>query len=168
MRHNNKVKKLGKEKSHREAMLRNLATSIILYEKVKTTEAKAKEAVKIVEKLITASKDKSQMLAIRKIQKVVYDKNASKKLIESLKDRYKDRQSGFTRITAIKNLFRQVKPGGYLLLTFDYPRVNLEEIEKLIGLECDKTGDYLNGYNSISPNNKYGNLNIIYLILEKA
>jgi len=103
MRHNNKVKKLGKEKSHREAMLRNLATSIILYEKVKTTEAKAKEAVKIVEKLITASKDKSQMLAIRKIQKVVYDKNASKKLIESLKDRYKDRQSGFTRITAIKN-----------------------------------------------------------------
>jgi len=103
MRHLNKVKKLNKEKSHRKAMLRNLATSVILYEKVKTTDVKAKEAVKIVNKLISISKKENQMVAIRDIQKIVFDKNASKKLIEDLKSRYKDRKSGYTRIIALKN-----------------------------------------------------------------
>lgn len=102
MRHRNKVKKLSKDTSHRKAMLRNLATSIILYENIKTTEAKASEAVKLVEKLINFSKKEDKSVAIRQIQKIVLDKNASKKLIEELNKRYKDRNSGYTRILPLK------------------------------------------------------------------
>jgi large subunit ribosomal protein L17 len=103
MRHGKKVKKLSKERSHRVAMLRNLATSVILYEKIKTTQAKAKEAVKLVDKLIDYSKKDDKKSAIRLIQKIVFDNNASKKLIEQLKDRYKDKKSGYTRITALSH-----------------------------------------------------------------
>lgn len=71
------------------------------------------------------------------------------------------------RINAINNLFNQVKCGGYLVLSFDYPRVDLGEIESLVGVKCSDFNDRLNGSNSINPNNKYNDLNIVYLILKK-
>lgn len=71
------------------------------------------------------------------------------------------------RIISIENLFKQVKSGGYLILTFDYPSVKLIEIEELIGVKCKDSLDKLNGSNSINPNHIYSNLNIIYLILKK-
>jgi hypothetical protein len=71
------------------------------------------------------------------------------------------------RLLAIENLFKQVKLNGHLILTFDYPRVNLSEIEALIDFKCKKSINALNGENSASPNINYKDLNIIYLILEK-
>lgn len=71
------------------------------------------------------------------------------------------------RIRAIDNLFKQVKPNGYLILTFDYPRVNLNEIQKFLNKECANKIQPLNGGNSINPNNNYENLNIVYLIIQK-
>jgi len=71
------------------------------------------------------------------------------------------------RINAIENLFKQVKVNGYLILTFDYPRVNLNEIETLINEKCVNIDNILNGANSIISNENYKNLNIIYLILQK-
>ncbi len=71
------------------------------------------------------------------------------------------------RILSIQNLFKQVKAGGYLIMTFDYPRVNLVEIETLVGSKCHEKINVLNGENSINPNINYKNLNIIYLILKK-
>ena len=56
MKHQHKGKILGRKKEPREAMLRNLATSLVIYEKIKTTKAKAKTVKPIVEKLITAGK----------------------------------------------------------------------------------------------------------------
>jgi len=104
MRHNNKKNKLNAgSSSHLKAMMRNLATSVILHERVKTTAKKAKIVTPIVEGLITTVKKKDTVNAIREINKVVYDVNASKKLVEVLKDRYKDRESGFTRTTKFKN-----------------------------------------------------------------
>ena len=56
MRHRNKGKILDRKKSPREALLRNLATSVVLYEKVRTTRAKAKAVAPLVEKYITLAK----------------------------------------------------------------------------------------------------------------
>jgi len=99
MRHRVKSKRLNRDKAHLDSMLRNLATSIILYEKVKTTRPKAKLVKPIVEKLISASKKDSKVNALRQLNSYLLDKNASKKLTRELADRYKDRQSGFVRLT---------------------------------------------------------------------
>lgn len=101
MRHRIKKVKLGRDKDHRKALLRNLATSIIIYEKIKTTKAKAKAVAPVVEKLINTAKKENETNAIRKINRIVLDKNASKKLIKELKKKYQDRKSGYTRIINI-------------------------------------------------------------------
>lgn len=101
MRHRNKKNSLNVENDHQKAMIRNLVTSIILYEKVKTTAKKAKISAPIVEKLISTVKKKEAREAIREINKVVFDKNASKKLMQELKERYGKKDSGFTRITKV-------------------------------------------------------------------
>ncbi len=95
---------MNMQKDHAAALLRNLATSIILYEKVTTTASRAKRVQPIVENLITAAKTKDIMNAIRQINETVFDKNAGKKLMEVLKERYKERDGGYTRI--IKTGFR--------------------------------------------------------------
>ena len=99
MRHAVKSKRLNRDGAHLDSMLRNLTTSIILYEKVKTTRSKAKLVKPIVEKLITKTKKASTMQAMRTLNAYLPDKNASKKLVRELKDRYKDRSSGFVRMT---------------------------------------------------------------------
>ncbi len=99
MRHQVKSKRLNRNEAHLDSMLRNLATSIILYEKVKTTKAKAKIIKPIVEKLITSAKKSSGMNTYRRLNAYLLDKNASKKLVRELLDRYKDRNSGFVRLT---------------------------------------------------------------------
>lgn len=91
------------QRDHLKAVIRNLATSIILFENVKTTKAKAKLVQPVVEDLITKAKTKDTIQAIRQINKVVFDENAGKKLLEVLKARYKDRQGGYTRIVKLEN-----------------------------------------------------------------
>lgn len=99
MRHRSKSKRVNRHSAHLNAMLKNLATSIILYEKVKTTEAKAKLVKPVVEKLISKAKKDSAMNAYRALNAYLPDKNASKKLMEELNKRYKDRDSGYVRLT---------------------------------------------------------------------
>jgi len=97
MRHRKKGKILDRKKEPRKALLRNLATSIIIYEKVKTTKAKAKAVKPIVEKLITTAK-KNDLTARRKLLEILYHKKAVNKALEVLGPRYKDRKGGYTRI----------------------------------------------------------------------
>src|SRR3989338_8285531 len=97
MRHQKKVKSLDRNTAARKALLRNLATSIIVYEKVKTTKAKAKAVKPLVEKMITAAK-KNDLTSRRKLIAVLYHKKAVNKALEVLGPRYKDRQGGYTRI----------------------------------------------------------------------
>lgn len=89
------------QRDHRGLLLRNLATSVILFEKVKTTDAKAKQVRPIVESLITKAKTCDEQSAIRLIGAIVLDKNASKKLLEVLKPRYAKRSGGYTRIVKL-------------------------------------------------------------------
>lgn len=100
MRHRKKNKILGREKAPRQALLRNLATSLVLHEKIKTTEAKAKALRPVIEKYITLAK-KGDLHARRELLKFFYLENAAKKLIEDLGPRYKQRKGGYTRIVKI-------------------------------------------------------------------
>lgn len=100
MRHGNTNKTLDRKKAPRELMLRNMASSIIIYEKVTTTEAKAKVVRSLVEKMITVAKV-GTLAARRELIATLPQENAVKKAIEVLAVRYKDRQGGYTRITKL-------------------------------------------------------------------
>ncbi|MBU0722194.1 50S ribosomal protein L17 [Patescibacteria group bacterium] len=97
MRHRVKGKKLDRKKAPREAMLKNLASSIIIYEKVKTTEAKAKTVKPLLEKIITAS-IKGDLASRRELIRLLPQKMAVKKAMEILAIKYKGRQGGYSRI----------------------------------------------------------------------
>jgi ribosomal protein L17 len=87
-------RKLGVTSSHRRALLRNMATSLFMHEKVETTLAKAKELRPFAERLITDAKQGKHFMVRRQIaDKVVY-----KKLFEVLAPRYRERPGGYTRI----------------------------------------------------------------------
>jgi len=97
MRHRKKGKILDRKKESRKALLRSLTTSLILFEKIKTTEAKAKALKPIIEKLITKGK-KGDLMTRRELSKYLYVNNAVKKVLEDLSPRYKDKKGGYTRI----------------------------------------------------------------------
>ena len=97
MRHKKVGKKFGREKGPRKAMLESLATSLVLYEKVVTTEAKAKAVRPIVEKLITRGKEKS-VHNKQQINSVLKDTKATQKILDVLGPKYKTRKGGYTRI----------------------------------------------------------------------
>ncbi len=103
MRHRVKQKKLNMQKDHRRSVLRSLATSIILFEAVETTAARAKMVQPLVESLITKAKTQDQVTAIRSIKAVAFDENVGRKVMEVLKDRYATRQGGYTRIIKLGN-----------------------------------------------------------------
>jgi large subunit ribosomal protein L17 len=101
MRHKVKKVKLGSDKDHTTAIMRNLAMSVIIYEKIKTTTAKAKAVQPFVERLITIAKKENKREAIRHIERLLQHANGSKKLMEVIAAKYKDRTSGYTRITKL-------------------------------------------------------------------
>jgi len=100
MRHRSKGRILGRKTASRKGLLANLAQSIILYEKVRTTEAKAKEARSLVERLITIGK-KPTLASRRLLLSRLPTANAVKKVLEVLGPRYVKRAGGYTRISKI-------------------------------------------------------------------
>lgn len=100
MRHRNKTKTLARSKSAREALLRDLATSVVVYEKVKTTEGKAKAVQPVVERLITLSK-KGDLATRRRLLSFFTTKQPVEKLMDVLGPRYEKREGGYTRLFKI-------------------------------------------------------------------
>src|SRR5690606_10950019 len=103
MRHNKKFNHLGRKKAHREAMLSNMATSLIMHKRIFTTVPKAKELRKYVEPLITRSKEDSTN-SRRVVFSLLQDKNAVTELFQTVSQKVADRPGGYTRI--IKTGFR--------------------------------------------------------------
>lgn len=101
MEHRKNRLRLNQKPHHAGLMLRNLATSVVLYEAVRTTRKRAKVVAPLVDKLITIAKTKEPREAIRAINAVVMHENASKKIMQVLKTRYSKRSSGYTRISAV-------------------------------------------------------------------
>ncbi len=97
MRHLHGYRKLGRVSSHRQAMFRNMATSLVMQERINTTLPKAKELRGIVERLITLGK-RGDLHARRLAASYFFDDEAVKKVFSSLAARFKDRPGGYTRI----------------------------------------------------------------------
>ena len=97
MRHRNAGYKLGRNTSHRRALLRNLVTSILLEDRVETTVAKAKAARPHVEKLITLGK-KGDLPSRRQALGYLQTREAVTRLFDTVAPRYGDRNGGYLRI----------------------------------------------------------------------
>ena len=97
MRHRNAGYKLGRNTSHRRALLRNLVTSIILEDRVETTVAKAKAVRPHVEKLITLGK-KGDLHSRRQALSFLQTRDAVTRLFDTVAPRYGDRTGGYLRI----------------------------------------------------------------------
>lgn len=100
MRHKIKGKKLSRKKGHRNHMIRNLVASLVLYERIITTESKAKEIKGITEKLINIGK-RGDLTAHRILLKFFFKKEPVMKIMEDLAKQFKDRSSGMTRVVKI-------------------------------------------------------------------
>ncbi|MFQ6673795.1 MAG: 50S ribosomal protein L17 [Fidelibacterota bacterium] len=126
MRHQKRGRKLGRTASHRKALLSNLASSLIIHKRIKTTDAKAKETRKFIEPLVTRAKrgtlhDRRQVL--RKIPRP----GVVKILFDEIAPKYLDRPGGYTRI--IKLGFR------------DNDRSSISQLEFLDYVEPEKSSE---------------------------
>ena len=104
MNHRNGFNPLSRTTAHRRAMTRNMVTSLFRYERITTTEAKAKEVRKAAEKLITRAKVDS-VHNRRTVAKFIADEKILNKLFTEIEPRMKERNGGYTRI--LKLGFRQ-------------------------------------------------------------
>ena len=102
MRHGVKGRKLSRTHSHRAALMNSLATSLLKYKRIKTTLAKAKEARKHIESLITKAK-KNDLHSRRHIMKFVNDKEVVKELFKEVIPKIGDRPGGYTRVIKLGN-----------------------------------------------------------------
>ena len=99
MRKKNKGRKFSRKIGPRKALLRVLVNNFFLHEKIKTTEAKAKELRSVAEKMITRGKNND--LPARRILAQNLTPNLVKKVVEEIVPNYKDRHGGYTRITKL-------------------------------------------------------------------
>lgn len=97
MRHRNSGRKLGRTTSHREAMFRNMVTSLFEHERIVTTTPKAKEARSIADKMITLAK-KGDLHAKRQALSYIRSKDIVAKLFDVIQLKFADRNGGYTRI----------------------------------------------------------------------
>jgi len=102
MRHNKKINHLGRTNTHREAMLSNMASSLIIHKRIFTTVAKAKSLRKYIEPIITKSKTDTTH-SRRIVFKSLQDKYAVKELFLDVSQKIGDRPGGYTRIIKTGN-----------------------------------------------------------------
>lgn len=111
MRKRNSVKQLNRDAAHRSAMLRNMVTSLIQHERIKSTRARIKYLQPVMEKLITKAKKANaegatpeQVVHLkREVLKTVRDRDAVVKLFEDIAGRFKERNGGYTRVLRLIN-----------------------------------------------------------------
>ena len=119
MRHRKAGRKFGRDAAHRRSLLRNLVTDLVKHERIQTTEAKAKELRRVVERLITLGKRvtpdqvegasgdeqsalKAQRLhALRQAKKWIADRDMLTKLFDDVAPRFSERAGGYTRIVKL-------------------------------------------------------------------
>ncbi len=97
MRHHKAHAKLGRKRNQRRALLKSLAVSLIMKEKIETTETKAKELRPFAEKLV--SHGKKETVASKRLISSTVGNRATKKLISEIVPKYKNRNGGYIRIT---------------------------------------------------------------------
>jgi large subunit ribosomal protein L17 len=104
MRHKVRGRKFGREKGHRDLMLKNLVVSLLDHERIHTTLAKAKETRGLAERVITYGK-KGTIHHMRMAYKVLQDRTLVKKVFDDIAPRFEEVSGGYTRV--LKNGFRR-------------------------------------------------------------
>jgi len=104
MKHHKSIRKFGRKRNQRIALMRSLALSLIDHEKIKTTEAKAKELRPFIEKLVTIGR-KNTLAARRIVVSRLGETggDGARKLVDNIAPRYKGRPGGYTRIIKLEN-----------------------------------------------------------------
>jgi large subunit ribosomal protein L17 len=97
MRHRKSGVKLNRTSSHRDAMFRNMVTSLLKHERIRTTDAKAKELRRWADHMVTLAK-RGDLHARRQAMAIVREKNVVHKLFEEAQDKFGKRKGGYTRV----------------------------------------------------------------------
>ena len=97
MNHRKTGRKLGRTSAHRKALFRNMVTSLLDHEQIRTTDAKAKELRGVAEKMITLGK-RGTLHARRRALRTIRSKDVTAKVFSELADRYRERPGGYTRV----------------------------------------------------------------------
>ena len=97
MNHRKNSRRLGRSVSHRKAMLRNMVTSLLEHEQIRTTDAKAKELRGVAERMITLGK-RGTLHARRQALETIRSKSVTSKVFDQLAERYRERPGGYTRV----------------------------------------------------------------------
>jgi len=129
MRHNKAGKRLGRNSSHRRAMMRNMVTSLLEHDRITTTDARAKELRKLADRMITLAK-RGDLHARRQALQVVQDRKVVAKLFDRLAPRYQERPGGYTRIIKLGS-----RPGDNASLSI------IELVEEEYSAQPTGTGD---------------------------
>jgi large subunit ribosomal protein L17 len=118
MRHRKDHRKLNRNPAHRKAMLRNLVTSLLDCEEVRTTDARAKEIRRIAERMITLGK-RGTLHAQRQALRTLRSKEVAKKVFDILSERYRNRLGGYTRILKLGRRVGDSAPMSVIQLVRD-------------------------------------------------
>lgn len=132
MRHQKRGRKLNRTASHRRALMRNLASSLIIYKRIQTTDAKAKELRTFIEPLITFAKQ-GTLHARRQVMKALpglHGKQVTTILFDEIAPQMADRPGGYTRIIKLGNRSNDRAPISMIELVDVEPAEKLEETPK--------------------------------------
>lgn len=129
MRHLKAGRKLNRTSEHRRALFRNLVTSLLQHERVQTTDAKAKEIRRWVDRMVTLGK-RGTLHARRQALAFVRSRDVVKKLFDEIGPRFRDRPGGYTRITKVGVRLGDAAPLSVIELTERGDRVQSEADKK--------------------------------------
>ncbi len=125
MRHLKKKLKFSRSAKEAKRLLRNLLANLILYERIETTEAKAKKAKGLLDRLINIGK-KGDLAAYRQLLKFFYIKEPAKKIVEDLAKRYTNINSGYSRIIRLGRR----KGDGAMMVIWELVEVSAQKTKR--------------------------------------
>ena len=128
MRHRKAGRKLNRTAAHRRAMFRNMVTSLLEHERIVTTVPKAKEARRVVDKMITLAK-RGDLHARRQAYAYIQSKDVVAKLFDEIQGQFADRQGGYTRIIQTGTRSGDAAPMAILELVGYQEQIEEAEVE---------------------------------------
>lgn len=129
MRHKKSGLKLNRTSSHRKAMFRNMVTSLFKYDRIRTTDVKAKELRRWADHLVTLAK-RGDLHAMRQASAIIREKDVLRKLFRQAPIRFADVSGGYTRITKLGFRPGDAAPLSVIELTGEAPAIPDSEGEK--------------------------------------
>ena len=140
MRHRRRTRKLGMKTAHREAMLRNMVTSLFEHGRITTTVQRAKELRRIADRLVTLAK-RGDLHARRQAFAVIRKKDVVAKLFDEIGHRFVDRQGGYTRIVRVG--YRRGDAATMALVELAYDILRLKRRPSVKRLDAEKVEDVI-------------------------